>query len=240
MSYYTGTIAAVPTAGKREFVDHASAAWLLFNKHGATRMIETWGADVPRGKVNDFFGAVNAEDGETVIFSWIEWPDKTTADAAWQAMEQDPAMQQMPPMPFDGSRMIFGGFAPIFERGNPNSGRYYQGFTLAVPEKNKAAYIAMAMQGWAMLENGGALGLVECWGEDVPRGKKTDFYRATKAEHDEIPVFAWIAWPDRATCDVAAKAMQEGDHSEMPEMPFDGMRMMWGGVEPIFDSGAAQ
>lgn len=238
MSYYTGSIAAVPSANKREFVAHASGAWLLFKKHGATRMIETWGVDVPRGKVNDFFGAVNAEDGETVVFSWIDWADKATADAAWKNMEADPAMREMPPMPFDGSRMIFGGFAPICEQGTPNSGAYYQGFTMAVPEKNKAAYIEFAKHGWTMLGDGGALGLLECWGEDVPRGKNTDFYRAIKAEHDEVPVFAWVAWPDRATCDAAAKKMQEGDHSDMPEMPFDGMRMMWGGFEPVFDSDA--
>ncbi|WP_449283995.1 DUF1428 domain-containing protein [Luteimonas yanweni] len=110
---------------------------------------------------------------------------------------------------------------------------------LAVPEANRAAYIDMARQGWDMFAKGGALGMVEAWGEDVPRGKRTDFYRAAKAVEGEVPVFSWITWPDRATCEAASKAMEaEMAAADMPEMPFDGMRMMWAGFEPVFDSGA--
>ena len=91
-----------------------------------------------------------------------------------------------------------------------------------------------------MFQKGGALGMIETWGEDVPRGKKTDFYRATKAEEGEVPVFSWTAWPDRATCDAAAKAMEaEMGDFDPSQMPFDGMRLMWAGFEPIFDSAAA-
>ena len=78
-------------------------------------MVETWGSDVPTGKVTDFYQAVAAQDDETVVFSWMEWPDKATADASWQKMENDPAMKDLPEMPFDGSRMIFGGFETLFE-----------------------------------------------------------------------------------------------------------------------------
>ncbi|QDY71271.1 DUF1428 domain-containing protein [Qingshengfaniella alkalisoli] len=238
MAYYTGMIAAVPTANKQAYTEHAQQSWGMFKSYGATRIVETWGVDVPKGKVNDFYGAVQAKPDETIVFSWIAWPDKATADAAWQKMQDDPAMANLPEMPFDAKRMIFGGFAPIYERGEHTGGGYYSGFTLAVPSQNKAAYIDMAEHGWQMFKKGGALGAIEAWGEDVPHGKQTDFYRATKAEDGEIPVFSWVSWPDRATCDAAAKAMEaEMEGQEMPEMPFDGMRMMWAGFEPIFDSG---
>lgn len=238
MAYYTGFVAAVPTANRQKYVEHVSGAWPLFRDYGATRMVETWGVDVPRGKVTDLYGAVDARDDETVVFSWIEWPDKAAADAAWQKMQSDPAMKELPEMPFDGSRMIFGGFEPVLAEGTDRGAGYFQGFALAVPEKNRAAYTRMAKEAWdGAFKVNGCLGIVEAWGVDVPRGKQTDFYRASKAEDGEMPVFSWTAWPDKATCDAASKAMAESmEGKEFPEMPFDGMRMMWGGFEPVFDS----
>lgn len=240
MPYFTGSIAAVPVANKQQYIAHAAAMWPLFRSYGATRMMENWGADVPHGTVTDFYGAVQAQDTEAVVFSWIEWPDKATQDAAWQKMQNDPAMQSLPAMPFDGARMIYGGFAPVFAQGHDAGLGYVQGFTLAVPEKNKAAYVKMAVDAWPMFRKGGALGMFECWGDDVPRGKQTDFYRATKAEDGEAALFSWITWPDRATCDATARAMEaEFGAMEHMEIPFDGMRMMWGGFDPVFDSKAA-
>ncbi|MBI6628869.1 DUF1428 domain-containing protein [Pontibaca salina] len=239
MTYYTGSIAAVPTVNKQKYIDHVVAVWPVFASFGAGRMVETWGVDVPNGKVTDFYGAVQAKDDESIVFSWIAWPDKATTDAAWQKIENSSAMKDLPEMPFDGRRMIFGGFSPVYERGSSSGVGYYQGFTLAVPEKNKSAYIEMADQGWQMFKKHGALEMVEAWGEDVPHGKQTDFYRATKAQTGEIPVFSWIAWPDRASCDAAAKAMEaEMADFDMSKMPFDGMRMIWAGFEPVFDSKA--
>ena len=237
MTYFSGTVCAVPTANKQTYRDHAAKAWTIFRKYGATRMIETWGADVPRGKLTDFYGAVQAKEDETIVFSWIEWPDKPTSDAAWEKMMSDPEMEKMFDMPFDGTRMIYGGFTPVYERGAHSGADYYQGFLLAVPEKNRQVYAEMADDGWQMFEKLGALGMIENWGDYVPHGKLTDFYRATKAEDGEMPLFSWVAWPDRATCDAAAKQM-EADMADfdMSRMPFDGMRMMWAGFEPLFDS----
>lgn len=235
MTYYAGTVAAVPTANRQKYVDHVKEAWPFFQRLGATRTVEGWGVDVPKGKVTDFYRAVEARDDETVVFSWIEWPDKATADAAFEKMM---AEDSMPAMPFDGSRMIYGGFEPIFTAGSDRDAGYIQGFLLAVPEKNKDAYIKMAEEAWegAFAPNK-CLGIVEGWGVNVPHGKKTDFYRSTKAEEGEIPMFSWTAWTDRETCDAATKAMEAGmEGKEFPEMPFDGMRMMWGGFEVIFDS----
>jgi len=235
-------VAPVPAANCARYLEHATAAWEVFKAHGALRMVETWGVDVPHGKLTDFHRAVEAKPDEVVVFSWIVWRDRPAADAAWQAMMSDPAMQALPPMPFDGKRMIHGGFAPVFEQGGHTGAGYYQGFVLAVPEANKDAYVGMAGDAWPMFRDAGALGTVEAWGEDVPRGQRTDFHRAVHAEDGETVVFSWIRWADRASCDAATARMQaagEQMQEQMQEMPFDGKRMFWAGFEPIFDSAAA-
>ena len=116
MTYIDGFVAAVPTANKQRFIDHAKKGDSVFVELGATRVLECWGDDVPEGTVTDFRRAVKAKDDETVIFSWIEWPDKATRDKAMPKMMEDPRMQpDQNPMPFDGKRLIYGGFSPIVE-----------------------------------------------------------------------------------------------------------------------------
>tara|TARA_R110002096_G_scaffold1622_3_gene8539 strand:- start:565 stop:969 length:405 start_codon:yes stop_codon:yes gene_type:complete len=124
MSYIDGFVIAVPTANKQKFIDHATLANGLFIELGALRIMECWGDDVPDGKVTDFRKAVQGKDDESVVFSWVEWPDKPTRDAAMAKMMEgmndpekiDPRMDpEKNPMPFDGARMIFGGFTPVFE-----------------------------------------------------------------------------------------------------------------------------
>jgi len=119
MSYIDGFVLAVPTANKQKFIDHARKFDSIFLEFGATRIIEGWGDDVPDGKVTDFRKAVQATAEETVAFSWVEWPDKATRDAGVKKMMEDPRMDPSNPdnekMPFDGQRMIFGGFEPVLE-----------------------------------------------------------------------------------------------------------------------------
>jgi uncharacterized protein YbaA (DUF1428 family) len=120
MAYIDGFVIAVPNGKKQKFLDHANEIDPLFLELGATRVLECWGDDVPSGKLTDFRRAVQAKDDESVVFSWVEWPDKATRDLAMAKMEKDPRMNpETNPMPFDGKRMIFGGFAPILELGSP-------------------------------------------------------------------------------------------------------------------------
>ena len=120
MSYIDGFVIAVPTANREKFVEHANKGDSVFIDMGATRVVECWGDDVPEGTVTDFRRAVDAKDDETVVFSWIEWPDKETRDAGMaRMMSEDFKDERMDmeknPMPFDGKRLIFGGFSPIVE-----------------------------------------------------------------------------------------------------------------------------
>jgi uncharacterized protein YbaA (DUF1428 family) len=124
MSYIDGFVIAVPTENKQIFMEHAKLGDSVFIDLGATRVVECWGDDVQPGEVTDFRKAVQAADDETVVFSWIEWPDKPTRDSAMKKMtdwmnnpeKADPRMDpEKNPMPFDGKRLIFGGFSPLVD-----------------------------------------------------------------------------------------------------------------------------
>jgi uncharacterized protein YbaA (DUF1428 family) len=116
MSYVDGFVLAVPTANKEKFIAHARTGDAVFIELGALRVVECWGDDVPHGTQTDFFRSVQAKDDETVVFSWIEWPDKATRDVAMKKMMEDPRMDPANnPMPFDGKRLIYGGFAPLVD-----------------------------------------------------------------------------------------------------------------------------
>lgn len=112
MSYVDGFVIAVPTANKTAFKEHALAMDTLFTKHGATQVIEAWGDDVPTGEATDFFKAVKAKDDETIVFSWVFWPDKATRDAGNEKIMADMTAMgdDVTEMPFDGKRLIYGGF----------------------------------------------------------------------------------------------------------------------------------
>ena len=118
MANIDGLVLAVPTANKQKFIDHANNIDSIFLEFGALRVVENWADDVPEGKLTDFQRAVQARADESVVFSWIEWPDKATRDAGMEKAMKDPRMDpKTNPMPFDGKRMIFGGFKQILELG---------------------------------------------------------------------------------------------------------------------------
>ena len=117
MSYIDGFVAAVPVANREQYRKYADEAAKLFEEKGALKVVECWGEDVPEGQVTSFSMAVQRKDDEAVVFSWIIWPSKQARNAAWDKMRNDPRMQpDKRPMPFDGKRMIYGGFEPIVER----------------------------------------------------------------------------------------------------------------------------
>ena len=114
MHYIDGFVAAVPTANRQKYIEHATEAAVVFKEHGALKMVECWGDDVPDGKLTSFPMAVKRQPDETVVFSWIVWPSRAVRDAGMAKVMTDPRMQNLP-MPFDGKRMIYGGFQMILE-----------------------------------------------------------------------------------------------------------------------------
>lgn len=115
MSYIQGFLIPVPKANKEAYQKMAEDTGPIFMEYGALRIVESWSDNIEDGKVTDFKMAVKAKDGEAVVFSWIEWPDQATYEAAGEKMQNDPRWEGFPDMPFDGMRMMWGGFDPIFE-----------------------------------------------------------------------------------------------------------------------------
>lgn len=117
MSYIDGFVIPVPLGNKQSYLDLATKAASIFMECGATRVVECWGDDIPDGVVTDFKGAVKAQAGETVVFSWIVWPSKEARDAGMKRFMGDSRMKMDDGMPFDGQRMIYGGFSVLFDSG---------------------------------------------------------------------------------------------------------------------------
>ena len=114
MKYIDGFVAAVPTDKQKEYLKHAKDAAAVFKACGALDIVETWGDDVPDGKLTSFPMAVQRKPDETVVFSWVTWPSRAARDEGMKKFMEDPRMQDMQ-MPFDGKRMIYGGFQVILE-----------------------------------------------------------------------------------------------------------------------------
>ena len=117
MSYIDGFVIPVPASKKEAYRKMAGIAAPIFKEYGATQVVECWGDDVPVGKVTDFRRAVQAAEGENVVFSWIIWPSKAIRDEGTKKMMNDPRMQPSGEMPFDGKRMIIGGFELLLDSG---------------------------------------------------------------------------------------------------------------------------
>ncbi len=114
-AYTDGFVVPVPQGKREAYRELAAKMAKVFRGHGATRVVEALSDDVPKGEVTDFYRAVKAEDGEKIVFSFIEWPDKATRDTAWEKIMSDETMKPEGDMPFDGKRMFWGGFEPIFD-----------------------------------------------------------------------------------------------------------------------------
>ena len=114
MNYVDGFVAAVPNANRAAYEKYAAQGAAVFKEYGAIAVVECWGDDVPEGKLTSFSMAVKREADETVIFSWVTWPSRETRDAAWKKLMEDPRMSpKNNPLPYDGKRLIYGGFQTI-------------------------------------------------------------------------------------------------------------------------------
>ena len=238
MAYIEGFVCAVPADQKDAYRKHAIGAAPMFQEFGVARMVENWGDDVPDGKVTDFKGAVKAKPGEVVVFSWFEFADKAARDAANEKMRTDPRMEQMAEdPPFDGQRMIFGGFDVLLDEKTGGEMGYVDGMLLAVPAKAREQYLAMAAKTAKIINEYGASRVVEAWGDDVPEGKVTDFQGAVKAGTDETVVYSWIEWPSKAVRDEGWAKMMADPRLEaaMADRPYDGQRQVYGGFAPLID-----
>ncbi|WP_338446148.1 DUF1428 domain-containing protein [Pelagerythrobacter marensis] len=117
--YVNGFILAVPADKKDAYRDVAEKFWEVVKDYGAKSQVECWEVDVPDGETTDFRRAVKCEEGEKVVFSWVTWEDKETADASHDKMMADERMKTLfgnpdgSDMPFDGKRMVYGGFEPL-------------------------------------------------------------------------------------------------------------------------------
>lgn len=236
MTYVDGFVAAVPAANQEAYRKHAVLCAPLFKSFGATRQVETWGDDVPDGKVTDFRRAVKAEPGEVIAFSWLEYPDKATRSAATEKMMSDPQMRGlMETMPFDGARMIYGGFAVIVDDGPRSKPGYIDISLLPVPARLAAGYRELAAVQAAVLREHGATRVVEAWGDDIPEGTLTDCRRAVNATSDEAIVFGRVEWPSKEVRDAAWPKVFADPRMHPSDLGIDHQRRIWGGFIPLLD-----
>ena len=240
MTYFEGFIVPVPETNRDAFVQHAHQLSPALRDCGVRRQLEAWGTDVPEGKLTDFRKAVDAKPDENVVFAWFEYPDRKTRDSANQKMMSDPQMEEMgKDVPFDGKRMIFGGFDAVVEEGSPG-GRYVDGIVVPVPTMKRDEYACLAEQNAKVFREFGATRVVETLGDDVPRGQVTDFHRAVKAEDGETIAFSFIEWPSKAARDEAWQKIMQDERMQHGGGLFDGKRMFWGGFEVAIDTAESQ
>jgi uncharacterized protein YbaA (DUF1428 family) len=240
MAYIEGFVVAVPAANKEAYRRHAEGVLKHFKDLGVTRMVQTWGDEVPDGKVTDFKGAVQAKPDEVVLLAWLEYPSKAVRDAANARMMDDPTMTEISKnLPFDGQRTIFAGFDTLIDDGTGGKPGYIDGTLMPVPVANKEAFRGWAAKMAALFREHGAARVLDGWGDDIPDGKVTDFKRAVKAKDGETVVYGWVEWPSKTVRDTAwSKLMTDSRMQPDTSQPplFDGQRMIYGGFTPILDA----
>lgn len=236
MTYFEGFIVPVPEANQDAFGKHAYQMAPLLKEIGVRRQVEAWGSDVPEGKVTDFHKAVATKPDETVVFAWFEYPDRQARDAANQRMMSDPRMEDMgSDVPFDGKRMIMGGFEAVVEEGS-SGGSYVDGIVAPVPTGKRDEYARLAGENAKIFREHGATRVIETLGDDVSHGKVTDFYRAVNAEPNETIAFSFIEWPDKASRDQAWQKIMQDDRMKHGGDVYDGKRLFWGGFDVVVDT----
>lgn len=237
MTYVAGFVVAVPETKRQAYVDMANAGISLFREFGAERQVEAWDDDVQQGKVTDFRRAVKATPEEKIVFSWHEYASKTVADEANRKIMSDPRMAEIgKDMPFDGQRMIYGGFQGILEKGSPGKANYIDGSLVPTPADSRQAYVAFAEKAADLLLEHGATRVVDAWSDNVPDGKVTDFRRSVNAAANEAVVFSWVEWPSKAVRNAAWEKIMKDPRMFEGDQPQDEARRVGGGFVPIMDA----
>nr|WP_294510086.1 DUF1428 domain-containing protein [uncultured Rhodopila sp.] len=239
MAYFQGFVVPAQSENKSAYLDMAKKAAPIFAENGATGLIECWGDDVMDGKVTDLKKAVQLNDKETVVFSWLWWPDKATCDAAAPAIMADERMKPEGPMPFDTKRMIYAAFEVSYDTGDSGKFRYVDGMVASVPDSDRKAFVHHAAVTARLFQEHGALRVVNGWGVDVPAGKVTDFRRAVQAKDGETVVMGWIEWPDKPTRDAGMRALMDDSRMREAPSPWNGQLAIFGGFLPILDTSHA-
>jgi uncharacterized protein YbaA (DUF1428 family) len=238
MTYFQGFVIPVPQENKEAYRTMAKEAAPFFTEYGSGRIVEGWGEDVPRGKTTDLYGAVSAEGDENVVFSWIEWDSEAICQQAHDAMMKDERMKMPPEMPFDGKRMVFAGFDILGESGDGGETGYFQGYVAPAPKENRSAFADLCAMMREVAIDSGALRAVDAWADDIADGEVTDFKRAVKAEDGEAIAFGFVEWASKEAFEAGKAAMQADDRMPKPgtEMPFDGLRLIYGGFSVLLDT----
>lgn len=116
MAYLDFFALPLPKGNEDGYREMAKVFAAVMQEHGLLRYCEGFADDVPHGQVTDYYRAVAAEDGETVVAAFAVWPDKATRDRAWTEGMKDPRFQAFETQKlFDGKRMFWGGFVPLIE-----------------------------------------------------------------------------------------------------------------------------
>jgi uncharacterized protein YbaA (DUF1428 family) len=239
MKYFQGFVIPVMAVNKQAYLDMAKKAAPIFAEYGALRTVECWGDNVISGKVTDFRKAVQAKDDETIVFSWVWWPDKATCDAAAGKIMADERMKPDGALPFDGQRLIYAGFEANSDTGGGGLFGYVDGMVASVPNGNRQPFNDHAAKTSKLFREKGALRVVDGWGIDVPAGKVTDFSRAVQAKAGETVVFGWIEWPDKPTRDAGMGALMQDPRMRETPPAWNGQLAIFGGFTPILDIGRA-
>jgi uncharacterized protein YbaA (DUF1428 family) len=235
MTYLQGFLTPAKTARKQAYQDMSAKMAPILDEYGALGIVECWGVDVADGKRTDMKRAVAAEGDETVVFSWVVWPDRATCDAAAAKMMDDARMQPEEPMPFDMKRLIYGGYEVDEDTGDAGRFGFVTGMVAAVPDDKRDAYRRHGEATAPLFKEYGALRVTSGWGVDVPDGKVTDFRRAVEAGQGTTVIFGWIEWPDKPTAETAMAKLFEDPRLRELQPPWDGPTAIFGGFEPIFD-----
>lgn len=230
MTYFQGFIIPVPETNKEAYRKMAQDVAPFFTDYGALRTVECWGDNVPQGKTTDMFGAVDAEEDENIVFSWIDWESKQACDEAAERMTKDKRMEDPGEMPFDGKRMIYSGFELLGENGTKGSTGYVQGYVAPVEKGKREPFAQMCATMRKIAVDSGALHAVDGWADVIEDGRLTDFKRAVKAEAGEAVAFGFVEWPTKEAYEHGSAKMRE-DKRMLPsgaDMPVDGKRMIFG------------